>query len=80
GAHAAALDLVTTAMALAQSLWQIAHPPRTLAKLYREDAGLAHADTDFGPSLTRLLHACVLGLITTQGPAAPDAITGESPG
>jgi hypothetical protein len=53
-------------MALAQSLWQISHPPQTLAKLYREDARLAHVATEFAPRLTRLLHACVLGLITAQ--------------
>ncbi|MFJ1914356.1 TetR family transcriptional regulator [Streptomyces sp. NPDC088147] len=58
----AALDLVTTSMALAQSLWQISHPPETLAKLYREDTRLAHAAVEFTPRLTRLLHATVVGL------------------
>jgi AcrR family transcriptional regulator len=61
-----ALDLVTTTMALAQSLWQIAHPPQTLAELYREDPRLAHAETDFGPRLTHLLRVSVLGLIAAQ--------------
>ncbi|MEV4974796.1 TetR/AcrR family transcriptional regulator [Streptomyces scopuliridis] len=59
----AALDLVTTAMALAQSLWQISHPPETLATLYRQDPRLAHAAVDFTPRLKRLLHATVLGLM-----------------
>jgi AcrR family transcriptional regulator len=76
----AARDLVATTMALAQSLWQIAHPPATLARLYREDVRLAHAATDFAPRLTRLLHACVLGLIAARDPAVHDAVTAELPG
>ena len=62
----AARDLVAMAMALAQSLWQIANPPETLAKLYREDTAVAHARVDFVPRMTRLLHASILGLIAAQ--------------
>jgi hypothetical protein len=69
--YAAARDLVTTTMALAQSLWQIAHPPQTVAELYRDDARFAHVDIDFAPNLTRLLYACVLGLITAQAQQPP---------
>jgi len=65
GAEAAG-ELVAMAMALAQSLWQIANPPATLAKLYREDRRLAHARVDFVPRMTRLLHASILGLIAAQ--------------
>lgn len=64
--HAAARDLVTNAMALAQCLWQISHPPQTLVRLYREDPRLAHTDIEFAPRLTRLLHASILGLIAAQ--------------
>jgi AcrR family transcriptional regulator len=69
--YAAARDLVTTTMALAQSLWQITHPPQTVAVLYRDDARFAHVDVDFAPHLTRLLHACILGLITAQARQLP---------
>ncbi|MFC8830421.1 TetR/AcrR family transcriptional regulator [Streptomyces sp. NPDC057137] len=76
----AARDLVTTSMALAQSLWQIAHPPPTLAALYEEDDRLAHAGTEFGPALTRLLHACVLGLTAAQTGVSPTAVAHVPPG
>jgi hypothetical protein len=62
----AAGDLVAMAMALAQSLWQVANPPETLAELYREDPRLAHAGVDFVPWMTRLLHASILGLIAAR--------------
>ncbi|HWG63450.1 MAG TPA: TetR family transcriptional regulator [Streptosporangiaceae bacterium] len=64
--YEAARDLVTTTMALAQSLWQIAHPPATLVELYREDPRLAHASIDFAPNLARLLQASILGLMAAQ--------------
>ncbi|MGK5683655.1 TetR family transcriptional regulator [Actinoplanes sp. URMC 104] len=58
----AAHDLVAAVTSLAASLWQIAHPPETLAALYAEDPRVAHAASDFTPRLTRLTSALVLGL------------------
>ncbi|SNY76020.1 TetR family transcriptional regulator [Paractinoplanes atraurantiacus] len=57
-----AQDLVAAVTSIAGSLWQIAHPPATLARLYAEDERVAHAASDFTPRLTRLTEALVRGL------------------
>lgn len=55
-------DLVAALTSLAATLWQISHPPETLAALYAEDERLAHAASDFTPRLTRLTAALARGL------------------
>jgi AcrR family transcriptional regulator len=55
-------DLIAAVVAFAASLWQISHPPETLAQLYVEDPRLAHAVVDFLPRLEHLTHAVILGL------------------
>ncbi|BAL88307.1 putative TetR-family transcriptional regulator [Actinoplanes missouriensis 431] len=57
-------DLIAAITALAGSLWQIAHPPQTLATLYEQDPRLAHAASDFTPRLARLVTALLTGLPT----------------
>jgi AcrR family transcriptional regulator len=57
-----AIDLVAGVTALAASLWQTAHPPETLAELYRQDPRLAHAAGDFAARLYRLTFALITGL------------------
>jgi AcrR family transcriptional regulator len=61
-----ARDLIAAVTALAASMWQVAHPPATLAALYREDPRLGHATADFVPRMTRLVHATTLGLIAAR--------------
>jgi AcrR family transcriptional regulator len=58
-------DLVAGVAALAAALWQTAHPPETLAALYRQDPRLAHA-SDFADQLHHLAHALILGLIDVE--------------
>jgi AcrR family transcriptional regulator len=60
---AGAQDLIAAVSALAANLWQVAHPPPTLAALYREDPRLAHAEADFAGRLTRLAEAMATGLL-----------------
>ena len=55
-------DLIAAVVAFAASLWQISHPPETLAQLYVEDPRLPHAVVDFLPRLEHLTHAVILGL------------------
>jgi AcrR family transcriptional regulator len=57
-----AQDLVAGVTAMAGTLWQTAHPPATLDRLYREDPRLAHAVNEFTPRLARLTAALVRGL------------------
>ncbi|MDX3854338.1 TetR/AcrR family transcriptional regulator [Streptomyces sp. AK02-01A] len=58
-----ALDIVTTAYALAATLWQVAHPPEALARAYAEDRTIAPLwALDFVPTLTRLLTAACIGI------------------
>ncbi len=57
-----AVDLVATVSALAASLWQTAHPPPALARLYEEDPRLAHAAADFPSRLERLTAVLITGL------------------
>ncbi len=56
------IDLVVGVTALAASLWQISHPPQTLADLYRSDPRLAHAAVDFPVRLRHLTLALITGL------------------
>lgn len=62
-ARADAQDLIAAVSGLAAMLWQVSHPPETLAQLYREDPRLAHAVVDFVPRLTRLIHVTAVGLV-----------------
>lgn len=64
----AAQDLVAAVTSIAGSLWQVSHPPATLARLYAEDERVAHAASDFTPRLTRLTEALVRGLEPTSRP------------
>jgi AcrR family transcriptional regulator len=59
-------DLVAGVAAFAAALWQTAHPPETLAALYRQDPRLAHA-SDFTVRLHHLTHALILGLADVSG-------------
>jgi AcrR family transcriptional regulator len=54
--------LLTVAIALAASLWQVSHPTPTLAKLYEQEPRWGHVALDFTPRLTRLLKAAAIGL------------------
>ncbi|WP_371778756.1 TetR family transcriptional regulator [Streptosporangium subroseum] len=59
-----ALDVVTAANAMAATLWQVAHPPEALARIYAEDQAIAPTwALDFVPTLTRLLTATCVGLL-----------------
>jgi hypothetical protein len=59
------LDIVTAANALAATLWQVAHPPEALARVYADDRTIAPTWAhDFAPTLTRLLTATCIGLLT----------------
>ncbi|MET7780289.1 MULTISPECIES: TetR/AcrR family transcriptional regulator [Streptomyces] len=57
-----AQELVIAVIALTAPLWQAGHPGETLARLYREEAAVAHIGIDFEPTLTRLLTALCDGL------------------
>jgi len=56
-----AQDVVAAVTALTASLWQIANPPETLARLYAEDPRLGHAIVDFPPRLQRLIAGTIAG-------------------
>ncbi|ALR10918.1 TetR family transcriptional regulator [Mycobacteroides saopaulense] len=57
-----ALDIVTSAFALAGLLWQFAHPPEGLEHDYGDEPGIPDDwDTDFASTLTRLLTATCIG-------------------
>jgi AcrR family transcriptional regulator len=59
-----ALDTLTSAYALAATLWQVAHPPAALAEAYADGRAPAPDwNIDFAPALTRLLAATCTGLI-----------------
>lgn len=55
-------NVVAAVTALAATLWQISHPPATLAQLYVEDPRLGHAVVDFAPRLEHLTLAVLTGL------------------
>lgn len=54
-------DLIAAVTSVAAGLHQIAHPPPTLAALYREDPQLGHATVDFAASLHRITEVILLG-------------------
>ncbi|MBA0048963.1 TetR family transcriptional regulator [Mycobacteroides sp. LB1] len=59
-----ALDIVTSAFALAGMLWQFTHPPEGLEHDFAEEPGFPDDwDTDFGSTLTRLLAATCIGYV-----------------
>ncbi|MEV4342992.1 TetR family transcriptional regulator [Actinoplanes sp. NPDC049596] len=58
----AAQDLIAAVTSIAAGLWQVSHPPATLARLYAEDERVAHLASDFTPRLARLTEAMVRGL------------------
>ncbi|MGW6775366.1 TetR family transcriptional regulator [Streptomyces sp. NPDC055037] len=70
-----ALDIVTSANAVAATLWQVAHPPEALARAYAEDRTIAPTwALDFTATLTRLLTATCIGLLvqaTVSGTGKP---------
>lgn len=68
------VDLVAALTSMVGTLWQIANPSQTMARVYAEDPRLAHSVTDFLPRLTRLAEALLLGL--PAGDAHDDADTG----
>jgi AcrR family transcriptional regulator len=61
------MELISAVVAFAASLWQVSHPPETLAQLYAEDPRLAHAVVDFRPRLELLTRAVILGLARSGG-------------
>ncbi|SMD24059.1 TetR/AcrR family transcriptional regulator [Kibdelosporangium aridum] len=54
------LDLVTVVSSVAASLHQMANPPETLARLYREMPELGHA-SEFEPTLHRIVETFLRG-------------------
>ncbi|MBN9620094.1 MAG: TetR/AcrR family transcriptional regulator, partial [Actinobacteria bacterium] len=68
---AAALNVVTTATAMAGALWQMAAPGTELRALYETDPDLAHAVVDVQPRLTDILTALLTGYChhSTTGPS-----------
>jgi AcrR family transcriptional regulator len=57
-----AFELVGAVTMLAASLWQIGHPPETLARLYAEEPELGHAQLPFVPTITRMAETIIRGL------------------
>jgi AcrR family transcriptional regulator len=67
-----ALDVVTAANALAATLWQVAHPPEALARVYADDPAIAPAwALDFIPTLAHLLTATCAGLLAQAAESEP---------
>ncbi|MFC8828882.1 TetR family transcriptional regulator [Streptomyces sp. NPDC057137] len=68
------VDLIAALTSMVGTLWQIANPSETMARVYAEDPRLAHTASDFLPRLTRLAEAFVLGLLADDpGRRRPDA-------
>ncbi|GHH73538.1 TetR family transcriptional regulator [Streptomyces sulfonofaciens] len=65
-----ARELIGGVSMLAAALWQISHPPPTLATLYLERPELAHAAVDFAPKVTEYTAALATGL-TERGAGKP---------
>ncbi|QIQ01231.1 TetR family transcriptional regulator [Streptomyces liangshanensis] len=57
--------LLTTALSLAATFWQVSHPTPTLAALYEQEPRWAHVALDFAPKLRHLLEATAYGLART---------------
>ncbi|KWX25006.1 transcriptional regulator [Mycolicibacterium wolinskyi] len=63
-----AADMLSSATALAGTLWQVVHPPADLVDAYAtEPAVPPEFDFEFGPTLTRLLTAMCTGLAAQSG-------------
>lgn len=61
------IDLVTSANALAATLWQLAHPPPALAEAYAANPEISRlAAVEFTTTLTRLLAATCRGLLAAH--------------
>jgi len=66
-----AREVISGVSILAAGLWQISHPPGTLAALYRERPELGHAVIDFAPKVREYAVALARGLAadgTGRGP------------
>jgi AcrR family transcriptional regulator len=61
-------EAVTAATALAAMLWQYAHPPETLQRLYAEDPRLGHDAADFTARLTQMLDDLLAGILHRSAP------------
>lgn len=62
-------DLITAAVGMTASLWQLSHPTATLMELYAQHPKWGHVALDFEPRLTRLLQATAVGLTRADSPA-----------
>jgi AcrR family transcriptional regulator len=68
-------DLMATALGVTANLWQLAHPTRSLARLYAQEPRWGHAALDFEPRLTRLLRATAAGLARPYQVSGPSTST-----
>nr|WP_296774236.1 TetR/AcrR family transcriptional regulator [Rhodococcus sp. (in: high G+C Gram-positive bacteria)] len=66
------IDVISTAISTAGSMWQMSTPGDVLAEVYRNEPGLAHAIVDLQPTLARIISALITGLRTARR-ASPDA-------
>jgi AcrR family transcriptional regulator len=57
-----AVDVISTAISVAGTMWQMSTPGEVLSGVYRSDPRLAHAIVDLRPTLTRILAAVIDGL------------------
>lgn len=57
-----AVDVISTAISVAGTMWQMSTPGEVLSGVYRRDPRLAHAIVDLQPTLTRILDAVIEGL------------------
>ena len=55
-------ELLVGITTLAAGLWQLGHPPPTVAKLYVDHPAMAHTAIEFTPAVKRLTETLVLGL------------------
>lgn len=56
-----AFDLVGSVTLIAAGLWQLGHPPPTLATLYEQEPTLGHANLPFLPTITRMAETIIRG-------------------
>lgn len=55
-------ELLVGVTTLAAGLWQLSHPPPTVAKLYVEHPAMAHAAIEFVSAIRRLTETLMMGL------------------
>jgi len=60
-------QVVSMVTGLAGALWQISHPAPTVARLYAEEPGLAHATVDFEPTLRGDTEVIIEGAVRVAG-------------